>query len=283
MEIASSLALWVYEQIPHGIDRILGSTGELVAGEAGTVDVQEGTRWYVRHRDPDIGPAYVEHLAAEVRLRSLPGLSLASCSAVDDRVAGALAGLDHLKTLDLFNTGVGDASLGTLAGALPALTSLNLAGTRVTDEGMRSLARFEALEVLHLGWTDVSDGGLASLSELPALRTIILHGAAVGDAGMVHLARLPMLEAIDVQETAVGDSGVEALLPLAPRLLRLYLGYTLVTDASVANLSRFTRLRTLMLRATRVPASSDAELERALGELGGLATGPGATQEGLIR
>jgi hypothetical protein len=65
--------------------------------------------------------------------------------------------------------------------------------------------------------------------------------------------------------------------------LRLYLGYTLVSGAALPTLSRFTRLRTLMLRATRVPPSSDPALEAALGELGGLATGPGGTQEGLIR
>lgn len=281
MQITSSMALWFYEQVPHGIDRILGAT-PVAAGE-GAVSIADAARWYVRHHDPEIGGAAIAELVAETRRQGIPGLSLASCPRVDDRVVAELTGLAHLRTLDLFNTAVGDAGIAALAPRLPALTSLNLAGTQVTDAGMRAVATLAALEVLHLGWTEVGDGGLAALAGLPALTTIILHGARVSDAGMAELARLGAVEAIDVQETGIGDAGVAALVPLAPRLRRLYLGYTQITDGCADALAKLTRLRTLMLRATRVSAARADELGRALRELGGVDTGPGGTQEGLIR
>ena len=281
MQLTSRMALWCYEQVPHGIDRVLGSTA-LTAGD-GPVAIADGARWYVRHHDPEIAGPAAGQLVAETRMLGIPGLSFASCSRVDDDVVGQLTELDHLRTLDLFNTPVGDAGLASLARRLPAVTSLNLAGTQVTDAGMAHVAKLAALEILHLGWTEIGDRGLAALAALPALDTIILHGARVTDAGMAELARFPAVEAIDVQETGVGDPGVAALVPLAPRLRRLYLGYTAITDGCVESLRQLTRLRTLMLRATRVAPAHDAELARALPELGGVGTGPGGTQEGLIR
>lgn len=280
MQLNSGMALWCYEQIPHGIDRVIGATTP--AGHD-PVTIVDGTRWYVRHHDPGIAGPAVAQLVAESRRLGIPGLSFASCPRFDDRAVDELAGLDHLRTLDLFNTPVGDAGLARLAQQLPGLTSLNLAGTSVTDAGMAHVASLGALEVLHLGWTEIGDPGLAALAGHGAVKTIILHGTRVSDAGMTDLARFAVVEAIDLQETQVGDAGVAALVPLAAQLRRLYLGYTPITDGCVESLRQLARLRTLMLRATRVSAAQDAELAGALSELGGADTGPGGTQEGLIR
>jgi hypothetical protein len=281
MQLTSHVAMWCYEQIPHGIDRVIGSTALTASDQP--VPIPDGTRWYVRHHDPGIAGPAIGQLVAESRRLGIPGLSFASCPRVDDQVVGELTGLDHLRTLDLFNTPVGDAGLAALAQQLPALTSLNLAGTAVTDAGMVHVAKLGALEILHLGWTDVGDRGVAALAALPAVKTIILHGTGVSDAGMAELARFAIVEAVDVQETRIGDAGVAALVPLASQLRRLYLGYTAITDGCVESLRRLVRLRTLMLRATRVSVAHDGELARALSELGGADTGPGGTQEGLIR
>ncbi|MGQ0637179.1 MAG: hypothetical protein ACT4QC_21430 [Planctomycetaceae bacterium] len=59
---------------------------------------------------------------------------------VTDETLLQLAGLNHLRELDLNDTRVTDAGLETLA-QLPALEILRLRGTAVTDEGFRQFLR----------------------------------------------------------------------------------------------------------------------------------------------
>ncbi len=283
MHVASNIALSVVEQIPHGIDRVLGATGQGMTGASGPIQVPDDLAWYVRPFDHEIGPETIDRVIDEVRERAFPGLSLASCRRLEDGFAARLAGAQELRILDLFNTAAGDAALAALSGRLPRLARLNLAGTLVTDDGLQHLGGLPSLEILHLGWTEVGDAGLGALAALSGLKTLILHCTRVSDAGMAALARSPALEALDLQETEVSDAGVRALAPLAGRLRRLYLGYTPVTDSCVDHLRDFSRLRTLMLRATRVSPERDADLALAMPELGGLDTGPGGVQEGIIR
>jgi Leucine Rich repeat len=284
VHVSSNLVLSVAEQIPHGIDRVLGTTAHAGSdSEAPALEVHDALAWYVRPLDTEIAGDAIGSVVAEVRERAFPGLSLASCRHLDDGFAPLLAGAEDLRLLDLFNTPTGDSTLAALSGKLPRLSRLNLAGTLVTDGGLAHLSGLPALEVLHLGWTDIGDDGLVALAALPHLKTLVLHGTRVSDTGMAALARAPALEALDLQETAVSDAGIRALTPLAPRLVRLYLGYTAITDGCVDDLHRFARLRTLMLRATRVTPARDADLARAMPDLGGLDTGPGGIQEGIIR
>jgi hypothetical protein len=63
---------------------------------------------------------------------------------------------------------------------------------------------------------------------------------------------------------------------------RLDLWYTRISGACLPTLSAFTRLRTLILRATHVPRESEAVLRSRLPELGGAGTGPDGVHEGLI-
>jgi len=283
VHVSSNLVLSVAEQIPHGIDRVLGTTAQAGPDPGAPLEVADALAWYVRPLDIEIAGDAISNVIGEVRERGFPGLSLASCRHLDDCFAPLLAGAPDLRLLDLFNTPTGDSALAALSGTLPRLARLNLAGSLVTDGGLAHLRGLPALEILHLGWTDIGDEGLAAIAALPNLKTLVLHGTRVTDAGMAALARSAALEALDLQETAVSDAGVRALAPLAPRLVRLYLGYTAITDACVDDLCRFARLRTLMLRATRVTPARDADLARAMSDLGGLDTGPGGIQEGLIR
>ncbi len=75
---------------------------------------------------------------------------------VTDRTLDYLRGMHRLRELDLGATLVGDAGLGVLEG-LPALESLRLRDTRITDAGFaRWLAPKEGLKQLDLRGTGVS-------------------------------------------------------------------------------------------------------------------------------
>ncbi len=283
MEFYSELALHVYQQVFLGVDRPLGYTLDRDGdGNAKSVAVPEGVPWYVRHHDDRLPDEFVSKLALEIKRYHIPGLSLASCRQLTDAGFERLRDLNHLQLLDLFNTRIGDVGLKHLTG-LQELTSLNLAGTQVTDAGVPLLKSLPRLEKLHLGWTEVGDSGVAVLKEMKSLRALNLCATRITDLGLQHLAAMSWLETLNLQETGIGDSGVANLKPLSGTLLRLYLGYTGVGEGALATLKTFTKLRTLMLRATHLKRDHDPELKKALPTLGGADTGPDGAQEGLIR
>ncbi len=80
-------------------------------------------------------------------------------------------------------------------GAFPQLSTLGLAGTRLTDAGMRYLKQLTELETLILSQTKITDEGLAELLRLKKLRYLDVRGTGVTGAGVTALRRfLPELE-----------------------------------------------------------------------------------------
>ena len=278
MEFTSEVPLRVYEHVPLGIDKPLGYTRE--RGEDGRflpVVIRDGARWYVRHPDEELGDDYLPVLVKELVARRIPGLSLASCKYVTDAGLPALLPVaPHLEILDLFNTNIADVAPLAQLGRLRAL---NLAGTRVVD--LAPLRGLTSLEYLNLGFTGVGD---EQLKDLPPVKTLDVRATRVTDGGMSTLAGMGSLETLILEEDAIGDDGLRRLAPLGKNLVRLHLGYTAVTEASVATLvEHFRGLRTLMLRATHLARDHDAKIKEALTALGGDDTGPDGVQEGLVR
>ena len=68
---------------------------------------------------------------------------------------------------------------------LDLVTSLDLSDSRrVTDEGLRHLARMPQLEVLNLTGCEITDHGLAVLRNLPALRSNSANRASRSSSSM---------------------------------------------------------------------------------------------------
>ena len=200
-------------------------------------------------------------------------------SAVELTLLGSLgAVLDQLETLSLFPLGhIGAAGpdgvqrlaerLG--AGALPAVTELQLIGMHVGDAGASALA------------TALGRGAL------PRLEWLNLSRTAIGDAGLVALApalrRLPGLKGLNLFNNPFGDDVLAALVaPLPPagalwpptgaltELKALDLRYTQITDAGCAALASaldrgaLPALETLLLDHTQASAASKAGVVEAL-------------------
>ena len=161
----------------------------------------------------------------------------------DLALLGALCSvLPALEQVHLWNYGAagptGVQRLGEMlgAGALPALTSLNLNSTHVGDAGALALA------------------AAMGRGALPRLKTLYVNYTSIGDVGLVALApalrRRPM-ECIDFAGSKFGDEGVAALVAPPPppagasppptgvltKLKLLYLGCTKVADAGCAALA----------------------------------------------
>src|SRR5262249_10206602 len=90
---------------------------------------------------------------------------------------------DRLRGIRVRDQADGDGFLAFLAGhplALESLSWLDLAGCRISDDGLQHVGLAENLKRLNLARTPVSKHGLEVLQALPQLERINLGGTAVG-------------------------------------------------------------------------------------------------------
>jgi hypothetical protein len=179
--------------------------------------------------------------------------------------------LREATKVDCFDRGLsaGDlATLGLLGSVLPALETLilgEISGSADNDGVLRLVeglvaGALPAVTYLDIGLMHVGDAGASALAAaldrgaLPRLEDLSLIYAAIGDEALVALApalrRRPALEALKLFDNPFGDEGLAALLappppPGAPplptgglkKLRTLDLGYTHVSDAGCAALA----------------------------------------------
>jgi hypothetical protein len=129
-------------------------------------------------------------------------------------LAGALAGVPELKTLEVRSNNIGEAGAAALAGGLagvPGLQRLDVGGNGIGEAGAAALA-----------------GGLVGV---PRLQTLSVSGNDIGEAGAAALAGalagVPGLQALGVGRNGIGDAGAAALagaLAGVPGLQTLSLG-----------------------------------------------------------
>lgn len=87
-----------------------------------------------------------------------------------------------------------DAALARLAPVSAFIVEAELARTKVTDAGLKTLAKWENLRRLDLTRTAVTTAGLTALTPLNRLEGINLTDTAIDDAGVSALKSLPALK-----------------------------------------------------------------------------------------
>jgi hypothetical protein len=105
----------------------------------------------------------------------------------------------------------GDVELAKLEPLKANIRWLNLAGTKVTDAGLKQVAGMKNLTQLHLERTAVTDAGLRSLSKLRELEYLNLYGLPVTDNGLQSLKRLTNLQHLYLWQTKVSPDAAKAL------------------------------------------------------------------------
>jgi hypothetical protein len=111
---------------------------------------------------------------------------------------------------------IDDAALDSLKGVSEQLVWLNLAGTSVTDGGLKALAGLKNLRRLHLEKTGIGDEGLASIKGLGEIQYLNLYGTKVTDKGLASLSGLKKLKNVYLWQTAVTDGGAAELAKALP-------------------------------------------------------------------
>lgn len=152
----------------------------------------------------------------------------------------------QITAIDFRASWVTDAMLRRLVG-MPALTSLNLSLTRVTDQGMQELRNLPGIVELDLRFAEyVTDEGIAALKGWRKLKRLDLHGTKASDTSLDHIAGITSLETLDVGSVMLTDVGLERLTVL-PNLKALTIGGNELGDAGLQALRQMRGLTYLDL------------------------------------
>ena len=193
----------------------------LLTAILGVVVATCGNYWHKRWRAEN----RIAHLGGSI---GKPSVSLEGTNANDDDLI-SLANLIHLTNLS-------DTSV----------LSLNLADTRITDNGLRYLSKLDNLWILSLRGTRVTDEGLVHLTGLSNLDELVLDDTNITGQGLQHLSRLPSLSTLRLQGTAIDDASLAKLHQLSS-LEMVMLAGTPITDAGLEHLQTLDGLEAIFL------------------------------------
>ncbi|KAF6140860.1 hypothetical protein GIB67_042273 [Kingdonia uniflora] len=181
-----------------------------------------------------------------------------SNSSVDD--FWFLSKLEALVHLDLSFSKIGDDSLKLIARVGGNVKVLNLSNTRVSSAGIGTIVgNVPNIEILLLSHTDINDLALPYIGLMPSLRAVDFSNTKIKGLtdfaqhesdqvpSLTALQNLRHLERLNLEETQLKD---EALWPLSSLhgLHTLSLKSNFLTDISLATLSSLSGLKFLALR-----------------------------------
>ncbi len=104
----------------------------------------------------------------------------------------------------------GDDQLKLIEPVAERVVWLDLARSRVTDQGMKTVRLMRDLERLHLENTAVTDAGIAELAGLGKLEYLNLYGTKVGDGIFETFAKLPALRRVYLWQTSIDPARAKA-------------------------------------------------------------------------
>ena len=167
---------------------------------------------------------------------------------VGDQAMAVAAKLPALESITLRLTKVTDVGMAELA-KNKSIRSISMAGTAVTDEGLKSLSKLPNLSVLGLGVYDeganVTDEGMKTVGEMIQLEHLDLSGTPITNEGLKHLASLKQLKSLSFENTKVSEAGLAHLEPL--QNLESIRCYSIggLTDQGAKHLGKLTNLKRL--------------------------------------
>ena len=209
--------------------------------------------------------------AAEWVIRAGGNLRIANRPGIIRSVPELPARDFQIIAVDLVGTNIEPKELWNLSGQadlrellLPGTIFNPGAGSRLdANDQLAALASLRKLEKLwisqhFLSSINVQDKGLAQLGALDQLRELRLAQTKIKGSS---LAAFKNLEALDLSETPFGDDGAQYLSGM-PRLRRLLLRNTLITDAALKHIATLNNLESLDLYGTKVTDAGLQELRR---------------------
>lgn len=156
-----------------------------------------------------------------------------------------------------------DLSESSYLAQVPSLQDIQIFGTTVTDDDLRLLENLSELRSFDANSSQITSQGLLHLQGLIKLDHLGIDGSNVTDEGLANL-QLPHLRSLSIGWTSVTDAGV-ASLTKQTSLEVLNLQNTKVTDACVDSLLKMPNLRSINIEDTAI---TDAGLAKFQGKTG---------------
>ena len=101
---------------------------------------------------------------------------------------------------------------------LEKVTRLILNGTKkVTDAGLKEVAKLTQLKGLYLEGTEITDVALKEVAKLKHLNFLALNLTQITDAGLKEVAKLKQLRFVNLEDTKVTKAGVDQLIKALPK------------------------------------------------------------------
>jgi hypothetical protein len=122
----------------------------------------------------------------------------------------------RLFRLELPRSRVRDGDLVDLVAWVPELEEIDLSSTRVTDEGIATVARWSRLRKMAVSATKISPAALDHLTALSQLTDLYLVSTPIDDAAIPALSKLSRLRKLSVSATQLTPEGVEQLRKSLP-------------------------------------------------------------------
>ncbi len=134
---------------------------------------------------------------------------------------------------------------------LTQLTSLNLRGNQIGDDGAKAIASLTGLTSLNLCANQIGDDGAKAIASLTGLTSLDLRGNRIGDDGAKAIASLTGLTSLKLNTNQIGEDGVNAIARLTV-LTSLYLRHNQIGVDGAKAIASLTGLTSLDLRDNRI-------------------------------
>ena len=110
----------------------------------------------------------------------------------------------------------GDEELAKLEPIVPALVSVDLSATQITDGGLKVLEEGTKIRMLRIPETGISDAAMDTIAGMVNLESLNLYGTSVTKAGVMKLKDLPNLRRIYLWQTEVDEAAAVELRKAMP-------------------------------------------------------------------
>jgi hypothetical protein len=120
---------------------------------------------------------------------------------------------------------------------LAKVTILILNDTKITDAGLKEIAKLQRLELLYLNFTKITDAGLKDIAKLQKLTHLSLSYTKITGAGLKDIAKLQKLTGLWLNGNDITDAGLMDTAKLQ-KLIHLNLDGTKITDEIAAELGK---------------------------------------------
>lgn len=168
-----------------------------------------------------IGKQFKSGVIEQLKLfRDLETLRCINTS-LDDAFIKGLDEFPRLRVLGFFNAPITDAGLAVIGNSKMGaeLRQLLLGRTKITDVGLKSIAKLPRLYLLELSGTSITDTGISELSQLVRLKVLRFRGTVVTDKGIAQLGQLSKLMLLSIGGSRVTPSGIAELRKQIPGLV----------------------------------------------------------------